>query len=179
LYGRSHLPSSHSSFCEEVFPRSEPDWHLPEPVAAIGEPKTGSSVTLANEVDRTNILAPGLWSGTRRTPLLPAFTGESGIGILPMIHGLEGHATTSPIGSWEVVSSYSSATAPDSHGISCADPRLEPTDRLFKLTKNYLALQDSVLGWLIAACTPSLKTYLIQRLNIISLCLCLILPFIF
>jgi hypothetical protein len=23
---------------------------------------------------------------------------------------------------WEVVSSYSSATAPDSHGISCADP---------------------------------------------------------
>src|SRR5437762_4506180 len=26
------------------------------------------------------------------------------------------------IGPWEVVSSYSSATAPDSHGISCADP---------------------------------------------------------
>src|SRR5947209_16258704 len=23
-------PSSHSSFCEEGFPRSEPDWHLPE-----------------------------------------------------------------------------------------------------------------------------------------------------
>src|SRR5947208_16039782 len=26
---------------------------------------------------------------------------------------------------WEVVSSYSSATAPDSHGISCADPRFQ------------------------------------------------------
>ena len=34
------------------------------------------------------------------------------------------------IGSWEVVSSYSSATAPDSHGISRADP-------LIKLAKNY------------------------------------------
>ena len=33
------------------------------------------------------------------------------------------------IGSWEVVSSYSSATAPDSHGISRADP-------LIKLAKN-------------------------------------------
>src|ERR1700682_5445307 len=30
--------------------------------------------------------------------------------------------TLSGIGSWEVVSSYSSATAPDLHGISCADP---------------------------------------------------------
>jgi len=27
-----------------------------------------------NEVDRTNILAPGFWSGSRRTHLLPAFT---------------------------------------------------------------------------------------------------------
>src|SRR4051794_10068263 len=77
-----------------------------------------------------------------------------------VIHGLEGHATVSPIGSWEVVSSYSSATAPDSHGISCADPRSEPTDRFSKLTKNYLALQNSAVGWLIAACTRLLKTYL-------------------
>jgi len=38
--------------------------------------KTGSSVTLANEVERSNILAPGLPSGTRRTHLLPAFTPE-------------------------------------------------------------------------------------------------------
>src|SRR5437588_3073413 len=27
---KSASPSSHSSFCEEVFSRSEPDWHLPE-----------------------------------------------------------------------------------------------------------------------------------------------------
>jgi hypothetical protein len=31
---------------------------------------------------------------------------------------------THAIGFWEVVSSYSSATAPDSHGISCADPHI-------------------------------------------------------
>jgi hypothetical protein len=30
-----------------------------------------------NEVDRTNILAPGFWSGTCRTHLLPAFTPEN------------------------------------------------------------------------------------------------------
>src|SRR2546430_6307277 len=47
-------PSSHSSFCEEVFSRT----------AHAG----------TNEADRTNILAPGFWSGSRRTHLLPAFT---------------------------------------------------------------------------------------------------------
>jgi hypothetical protein len=66
-----------------------------------------------NEVERANILAPGFWSGNRRTHLLPAFTADS----------------RRTIGSWEVVSSYSSATAPDSHGISRADP-------LIKLAKN-------------------------------------------
>jgi hypothetical protein len=30
---------------------------------------------------------------------------------------------------WEVVSSYSSATAPDSHGISCADPLFTSSQR--------------------------------------------------
>src|SRR5437773_5902707 len=45
---------SHSSFCEEVFSRT----------AHAG----------TNEVDRANILAPGFWSGSRRTHLLPAFT---------------------------------------------------------------------------------------------------------
>ena len=30
-----------------------------------------------NEVDRTNILASGFWSGTCRTHLLPAFTPEN------------------------------------------------------------------------------------------------------
>src|SRR2546430_10549119 len=37
----------------------------------------GSSVTLANEVERSNILAPGLWFRIRGTPLLPAFTVAS------------------------------------------------------------------------------------------------------
>src|SRR6266853_6529519 len=50
---------------------------------------------------------------------------------------------------WEVVSSYSSATAPDSHGISCADPlfqtRKEPERGLAGRTrrcKNYLSHGD-------------------------------------
>src|SRR5437763_16074055 len=34
------------------------------------------AVATANEVERSNILAPGLPSGTRRTHLLPAFTPE-------------------------------------------------------------------------------------------------------
>ena len=34
-----------------------------------------------NEVDRTNILAPGFWSGTCRTHLLPAFTPENFRGL--------------------------------------------------------------------------------------------------
>jgi hypothetical protein len=50
-------PSSHSSFCEEVFSRT----------AHAG----------TNELDRTNILASGFWSGTCRTHLLPAFTPEN------------------------------------------------------------------------------------------------------
>ena len=70
---------SHSSFCEEVF--------------------SCTAHTGTNEVDRTNILAPGF-------TLLPAFTVRD----------------CEAIGRWEVVSSYSSATAPDSHEISCADP---------------------------------------------------------
>jgi hypothetical protein len=40
-----------------------------------------------------------------------------------------GTPATTTIGLWEVVSSYSSATAPGFHGISCADP-------LIKLAKN-------------------------------------------
>ena len=49
---------------------------------------------------------------------------------------------------WEVVSSYSSATAPDSHGISCADP-------LFQARKE--------LDREVAACARRFKTYLINR----------------
>ena len=36
--------------------------------------RSESRVTLANEVERANILASGFWSGNRRTHLLPAFT---------------------------------------------------------------------------------------------------------
>src|SRR6266853_3588631 len=48
---------------------------------------------------------------------------------------------------WEVVSSYSSATAPDSHGISCADPLFQARKELEReiatqavLCKIYLSL---------------------------------------
>ena len=62
-------PSSHSSFCEEVF----------SVVAAClwyGSGTAHSAVaTGPNEVDRTNILAPGLFR-QRRNHLLPAFTPE-------------------------------------------------------------------------------------------------------
>src|SRR5437870_6335034 len=79
-------PSSHSSFCEEVFSRT----------AHAG----------TNEADRTNILAPGFWSGSRRTHLLPAFTvflwrqpyrlhNQRAAGDTP---------ATTTIGPWEVVS---------------------------------------------------------------------------
>jgi hypothetical protein len=67
-----------------------------------------------NEVERANILAPGLRRKTNnsRTP-------SSRL-----------HRRLAPDDwPWEVVSSYSSATAPDSNGISRADP-------LIKLAKN-------------------------------------------
>jgi hypothetical protein len=46
--------------------------------------------------------------------LLPAFTSE----------------TFRRLAQWEVVSSYSSATAPDFHGISCADPLFQARKEL-------------------------------------------------
>ena len=52
----------------------------------------------------------------------------------------------SGIGPWDVVSSYSSATAPDSHGISCADP-------LFQARKELIPQ--------VAACAWRFKIYLI------------------
>ena len=86
-------PSSHSSFYEEVF---------------------SFRIRGTNEVDRTNILAPGVCSGIYRNHLLPAFTPEF----------------FRELAQWEVVSSYSSATAPDSHGISCADPLFQARKEL-------------------------------------------------
>ena len=64
--------------------------------------------------------------------LLPAFTPENSRGLAQ----------------WEVVSSYSSATAPDSHRISCADP-------LFQARKE--------LDRRLATCAPRVKIYLINR----------------
>ena len=110
---------SHSSFCEEVFSCT----------AHAG----------TNEVDRTNILASGFWSGSRRTHLLPAFTVRD----------------CETIGPWEVVSSYSSATAPDSHEISCADP-------LFQARKE--------LNREVAACAQRFKIYLINSTTNFILC---------
>src|SRR4030095_310556 len=86
---RSASPSSHSSFCEEVFSRSETRTQIS---------KTGSSVALANEMDSVE------YSGSWLQPFFP----PSPIAV----------AIDWP---WEVVSSYSSATAPGLHGISRAD----------------------------------------------------------
>jgi hypothetical protein len=58
-------------FCEEVFSRSEPDWRIPESVAALRGPVFGSNVTLANEADRPNILASGIWSGLAEPTFFP------------------------------------------------------------------------------------------------------------
>jgi hypothetical protein len=119
-------PSSHSSFCEEVF---SPNAFS---VAALCERRITPAV-----IDRR-------YSGIRRMRwtgqifwllaydacaaphLVPAFTPEC----------------FRRLAQWEVVSSYSSATAPDSHGISCADP-------LFQARKE---LQRGL-----AACTLSVK----------------------
>src|SRR4029077_13571678 len=56
-------PSSHSSFCEEVF---------------------SLRIRETNEADRTNILAPGLWGACAAPHLLPAFTPKMVSGIGPM-----------------------------------------------------------------------------------------------
>jgi hypothetical protein len=80
-----------------------------------GKSEIAAAERSTNEVERANILAPGLrrWPNGSRTPYSRLHRRR-----LPAI------------GLWEVVSSYSSATAPVSHRISRADPRI-------KLTKNY------------------------------------------
>jgi ADP-L-glycero-D-manno-heptose 6-epimerase len=64
-------------------------------------------------VERSNILAPGLTKPVLRHHLLPAFT-----------------VTYGNDWPWEVVSSYSSATAPGLHGISRADPLFQARKEL-------------------------------------------------
>src|SRR5438445_11669055 len=114
--------SSHSSFCEEVF--SACSW----------DRRSGPAV-----IDRG-------YSNRMR------WTGQ--IFWLPGLWCLYGTAPSSRLhprnfrrlAQWEVVSSYSSATAPDSHGISCADP-------LFQARKE--------LDQDLPACATGCKTYLI------------------
>ena len=80
--------------------------------------------------------------------LLPAFTVFCG-GSRVSCTTKESQAARLPLqrlAQWEVVSSYSSATAPDSHGISCADP-------LFQARKE--------LPPELAACALRFKNYLI------------------
>lgn len=71
---RDASPSSHSSFCEEVFSRpSRTGTHQrfglqrKRGLSSL----TGSSVTLANEVERSNILAPGFSPSSRLHRRLP------------------------------------------------------------------------------------------------------------
>jgi hypothetical protein len=80
------------------------------PVAAISDRATEQP----NEVDRTNILAPGF---------VPACVGITFFPPSPS-------KILEDWPNWEVVSSYSSATAPDSHGISCADPLFQARKEL-------------------------------------------------
>src|SRR5438876_9375506 len=119
LKWRGASPSSHSSFCEEVFSRAA--------LQKVGDHRPPLQRAGTNELDRTNILAPGFW--LRKAHLLPAFTPGK----------------VSGIGTWEVVSSYSSATAPELHGISRADP-------LFQARKE--------LDQQLPACASALKIYL-------------------
>ncbi len=93
-----------------------------------------SGAATTNEVNRTNILAPGVRPDPCRNHLLPAFTVPSvaapnAFGAQPKSRRRHAcHYNDWP--SWEVVSSYSSATAPDSHGISCADPLFQARKEL-------------------------------------------------
>jgi hypothetical protein len=112
-------PSSHSSFCEEVFSVCS--------CAPLGRVRHGAQ---HRGYSRMRWIGQIFWllayDACAAPHLLPAFTPESFRGLAH----------------WEVVSSYSSATAPESHGISCADP-------LFQARKE--------LDRGLAACTLSVK----------------------
>src|SRR5438874_10107125 len=131
--GRTVRPTLILLFCEEVFSR-----FVAAPLCrgVSGHGDRAPWLQHTNEADRSNILAPGFWSGHCRTHLSPAFT-----------------AARTTIGLWEIVSSYSSATAPVSHRISRADP-------LIKTRKELSAV--------IAACAGALKIYLKRPLHAFS-----------
>jgi hypothetical protein len=123
--------SSHSSFCEEVFSRVAT-------VAGVVDPGRGQRPRL-QRMRRTGQI---FWL----------------LAYVPILVGITFFPPSPPkvFGdwpNWEVVSSYSSATAPDSHGISCADP-------LFQARKE--------LDREVAACAQPCKNYLINPATIVS-----------
>jgi ADP-L-glycero-D-manno-heptose 6-epimerase len=88
-------------------------------------------------------------AGPHLLPAFTAFCGGSRVGCTTK----EPQAARLPLqrlAQWEVVSSYSSATAPDSHGISCADP-------LFQTRKELLRE--------LPACARWFKNYLIAPID--------------
>jgi hypothetical protein len=110
-----------------------------------------------NEVDRTNILAPGFVPATAGFTFFP----PSPFSVAAAVSAAQPRSRrrhACHYNDWpnsEVVSSYSSATAPDSHGISCADP-------LFQARKE--------LDREVAACARRCKNYLINLLTNPFLC---------
>jgi hypothetical protein len=121
-------PSSHSSFCEEVFPRRS--------LQKVGGHKPPLQGYNTNEVDRTNILAPGIWFHGCRTPLLPAFTGRRG--------GRLARGKSYPVTAAQLLPIHTGFLAPI-HGN-------EPA-KTGSLARKELAPE-------VAACTPRLKIYL-------------------
>src|SRR5207302_6560898 len=94
----THRPALILLFAKKFF-RGQSGLRIPESVFSNNanlDFSSESSVTPANEVERSNILAPGLTRPLLRHHLLPAFTIPSLRNDWP----------------WEVVSSYISATAP-------------------------------------------------------------------
>jgi hypothetical protein len=99
--------SSHSSFCEEVFSRVAA-------VTGVADPGRGQRPRL-QRMRRTGQI---FWL----------------LAYVPILVGITFFPPSPPnfrgLAQWEVVSSYSSATAPDSHGISCADPLFQARKEL-------------------------------------------------
>src|SRR5580765_970459 len=66
---------------------------------------------------------------------------------------------------WEVVSSYSSATAPDSHGISCADPLFQARKELELRTRDLRSASQDLSN---QSTNPTLWPRLILLLTLLS-----------
>jgi len=105
-YGKAHRPALILPFAKKFF----------RAVAGIVDPGGRDQIGATTRMRWTGqifwLLAFGACAASH---LLPAFTPEK---------NFQGLAQ------WEVVSSYSSATAPDSHGISCADPLFQARKEL-------------------------------------------------